>query len=73
MRRKQKEPTAAKTSDILPCKCRQFMPYRMQSINKKTKEILCVLGCQLCGRYSEDTTPYRTVKKWNAENGEIKL
>ncbi len=69
---KRKEPTTAKTKDILPCKCRNFMPYRMQNINHKTKKISCVLGCQMCGRASEDITPFRTVKKWNKENGERK-
>ncbi len=65
-----REPVSAKVKDILDCKCRNFMPYRLQSVDDKTGKISCVLGCQMCGRTSEAETPYKTVKLWNKDNGD---
>lgn len=66
----EKEKTIVSTIKILPCKCRNFMQYRMVERSKNGNLKRCTLGCQMCGRNASGKKPDDTIINWNKDNGE---
>ena len=63
--------TSAKMTEVKSCVCRNYMPYRMQAENHKSKHgMTFTLGCMMCGRNADGDSPRQCVDNWNAQHAE---